>query len=78
MPFLLQFSGLIEAVGDGVDAANVGRKVMGVTRFGAYASQIHADIKYLRDVPDGWSFAEAAAFPVQVPYIYLHSNYNLH
>ena len=62
----LQFSGLIEAVGEGVDAENVGRKVMGVTRFGAYASQINVDINYLRDVPDGWSFAEGAAFPVQV------------
>ena len=44
----------------------MGRKVMGVTRFGAYASQINVDINYLRDIPDGWSFAEGAAFPVQV------------
>ena len=62
----LQFSGLIEAVGEGVDTENVGRKVMGVTRFGAYSSQINVDINYLLDVPDGWSFAEGAAFPVQV------------
>lgn len=61
----LEFAGSIEDVGEGVDEEHVGRKVMGVTRFGAYASHINADMKYLRAVPDGWSFAEAAAFPVQ-------------
>lgn len=61
----LEYAGLIQAVGEGVNEEQVGRKVMGVTRFGAYASHINANLKYLRDVPDGWSFAEAAAFSVQ-------------
>lgn len=63
---MLQYAGLIQAVGEGVNEEQVGRKVMGVTRFGAYASHINANLKYLRDVPDGWSFAEAASFSVQV------------
>jgi NADPH:quinone reductase-like Zn-dependent oxidoreductase len=42
-----------------------GDKVMGVTRFGGYDSHINADPDYLMSLPEGWSFAEGAAFPVQ-------------
>lgn len=42
-----------------------GDKVMGVTRFGGYDSHILADPDYLMGLPEGWSFAEGAAFPVQ-------------
>ena len=38
---------------------------MGVTRFGGYATAVNADLRYLRPIRTGWSFAEAAAFPVQ-------------
>ncbi|KAI5061206.1 hypothetical protein GOP47_0023711 [Adiantum capillus-veneris] len=61
----LEFAGLIEAVGVGVSEKQIGRKVFGITRFGAYASHINANLKYVQDVPEGWSFTEAAAFPVQ-------------
>lgn len=61
----LEFAGLIQAVGGGVSEEQIGRRVYGLTRFGAYASHVNADLRYLRDVPEGWSFAEAAAFPVQ-------------
>lgn len=42
-----------------------GQKVMGVTRFGGYDTHIVADPNYLFPIPDGWSFEEGAAFPVQ-------------
>ena len=38
---------------------------MGVTRFGGYATAINADLQYLRPIRAGWTFAEAAAYPVQ-------------
>ncbi|MBT1706391.1 zinc-binding dehydrogenase, partial [Chryseosolibacter indicus] len=42
-----------------------GQKVMGVTRFGGYDSHIVADPDYLFPLPEGWSYEEGAAFPVQ-------------
>jgi synaptic vesicle membrane protein VAT-1 len=46
-------------------AAQVGDRVMVLTRFGGYATALNADTRYLLPVPGEWSFAEAAAFPVQ-------------
>src|SRR5690606_1624263 len=40
-------------------------KVMRVTRFGGYDSHILADPDYLFLLPNGWSYDEGAAFPVQ-------------
>jgi alcohol dehydrogenase len=42
-----------------------GDRVIGLTRFGAYATAVNVDARYLRAVPAGWTFAEAAGFPVQ-------------
>lgn len=42
-----------------------GDRVIGLTRFGAYATAVNLDQRYLRPIPAEWSFAEAAAFPVQ-------------
>jgi alcohol dehydrogenase len=42
-----------------------GDRVIALTRFGGYATAINVDARYLRALPDGWSFAEGAAFPVQ-------------
>jgi len=73
----LEFSGTIEALGPAVRSAvasapaatdtafRVGDAVVGVTRFGGYVTAINADLRYLRAVRDGWTFAEAASFPVQ-------------
>ncbi|KAL7746536.1 hypothetical protein RI367_008063 [Sorochytrium milnesiophthora] len=52
----------------------VGEPVWGVTRFGALASLIDSDAKYIRKLPTGWSLQEAAAFPVQAITAY----YGLH
>lgn len=54
------------AVGENVDGLHEGDRVVGLTRFGAYASHINVAPKYLRPFPNNWSFTEAAAYPVQV------------
>jgi alcohol dehydrogenase len=38
---------------------------MVVTRFGGYATRLNVDARQLRPIPQGWSFAEGAAYPVQ-------------
>jgi NADPH:quinone reductase-like Zn-dependent oxidoreductase len=59
----LEFSG--EVLASDSDKIKVGEKVMGVTRFGGYDSHIVADPQYLFPLPEGWSYEEGAAFPVQ-------------
>jgi alcohol dehydrogenase len=63
----LEFAGVIEAFGPGADACALqpGGRVLGLTRFGGYATALNIDVRYLRPIPNGWDFAEAAAFPVQ-------------
>ncbi|KAJ7517995.1 hypothetical protein O6H91_21G049500 [Diphasiastrum complanatum] len=61
----LEFAGIVDAVGEGVDALSVGDRVLGLTRFGAYSSHINIPSKYVRSFPENWSFSEAASFPVQ-------------
>ena len=63
----LEFAGLVEALGPGTDACALhpGDRVFGVTRFGAYATALNIDLRYLRPSPADWDFVEAAAFPVQ-------------
>lgn len=67
-PFIpgLEYAGDILAVGEGVTQWKVGDKVMGVTRFGAYTSHLHIDARYVFALPHQWSYAEGAAFLVQV------------
>jgi NADPH:quinone reductase-like Zn-dependent oxidoreductase len=63
----LEFAGVVEALGPAADASPLqpGDRVFGLTRFGGYATGLNIDVRYLRPSPDGWDFAEAAAFPVQ-------------
>jgi alcohol dehydrogenase len=65
----LEFAGIVEAMGTtppGAEppAVRVGDPVVGVTRFGGFATAINADLRYVRPIRAGWGFAEAAAFPV--------------
>ncbi|MBT1690063.1 zinc-binding dehydrogenase [Fulvivirgaceae bacterium PWU37] len=64
-PFIpgLEFSG--DVLASDSDQFQVGQQVMGVTRFGGYDSHIVADPAYLFPLPEGWSYEEGAAFPVQ-------------
>jgi NADPH:quinone reductase-like Zn-dependent oxidoreductase len=64
----LEAAGVVTAVGEplpGRPAWSVGERVVVLTRFGGYATALNADGRYLAAVPAGWSFAEAAAWPVQ-------------
>ena len=61
----LEFAGTVEAVGEGATTVAPGNRVIGLTRFGAYATHINADARYLHPLPGGWSVADGAAFPVQ-------------
>lgn len=61
----LEYSGEIIAVGEEVKDWRVGDKVMGVTKFGGYASHINSHYRYVVPLPEGWSFAEGAGFLVQ-------------
>lgn len=61
----LEYCGVIKEVGAEVTDFKIGDKVMGVTRFGAYASHINIDQEYVTALPDSWSYEEGAAFLVQ-------------
>ncbi|MCB1173269.1 MAG: zinc-binding dehydrogenase [Leptospiraceae bacterium] len=60
----LEFAGEVVAVSGDVHF-RPGQLAMGVTRFGAYASMLDIDQRYLWPLPSGWSLAEGAAWPVQ-------------
>ena len=59
-----EVAGEIAAVGDGVDAARVGERVMAATRFGGYAEQVVVGADDAIALPDGVSFEQGAAIPV--------------
>lgn len=61
----LEFSGIVEALGDNVDKLKVGDRVMGVTKFGGYTTCLNHDHRYLTPIPADWSFEEGAAYLVQ-------------
>lgn len=71
----LELAGVVEALGPAASPAGSvdeprpavlpGDRVIGLTRFGAYASAVNLDVRHLLPIPPEWSFAEAAAFPVQ-------------
>jgi alcohol dehydrogenase len=52
----LEFSGVITQVSNDQNDFSVGDKVMGVTRFGGYATVIDSDPEYLTSLPQSWSF----------------------
>lgn len=56
--------GTVEAVGDGVDAAWIGRRVV-AELMGGYAEQAVAPEDALIAVPDGLAFEDAIALPIQ-------------
>ncbi|MFT6807502.1 MAG: NADPH:quinone reductase-like Zn-dependent oxidoreductase [Saprospiraceae bacterium] len=62
----LEYAGEITAVGDGVTNFKVGDKVMGVSRFGAYATHINIEYRYTVPLPEDWSYEEGAGYLVQV------------
>jgi NADPH:quinone reductase-like Zn-dependent oxidoreductase len=61
----LEFAGEVAGVGDGIDGWSLGDRVIGLTRFGGYATRLNIDARYLHRLPDTWTFADGAAFPAQ-------------
>ena len=65
----LEGAGVVEALGEPPPGRTtrfrVGDRVVVLTRFGGYATALNVDTRYLHPVPDGWSFEQAAAWPVQ-------------
>jgi NADPH:quinone reductase-like Zn-dependent oxidoreductase len=69
-----EFSGIVTALGAGVDDLAVGTAVFGVTRFNAYATQVVVPRPQVFIVPEKFSFEQAGGFPT----IYLTAYYALH
>ena len=62
----LEVSGIIINKGSQVsDAIPVGARVFGCTRFGGFTTKLNLDARYVRRLPDSWSFAEGASFLAQ-------------
>jgi putative PIG3 family NAD(P)H quinone oxidoreductase len=59
----LEYAGVVDAVGEQVDAWAVGDRVMGLVGGGAYAEYVVTDAREAIPIPAGLSFAEAAAIP---------------
>ena len=59
-----EVAGEIESVGDGVEDFAVGDRVMAGTRFGGYAELVSVPTDQVIELPDGFSFEQGAAFPV--------------
>lgn len=61
----LEYSGVVEAVGEGVTHLRTGDRIMGVTRFGAYTTHLNIDARYAIPMPADWDYPTGAAYPVQ-------------
>ncbi len=61
----LEYSGIVEAVGEGITHLHPGDRVMGVTRFGAYSTHLNIDARYAIPLPAAWDFNTGAAYLVQ-------------
>ncbi len=59
-----EVAGEVESVGAGVEAVSAGDRVIAGTRFGGHASMISVPEDQVFPLPDGWSFEQGAAFPV--------------
>src|SRR5271156_6673537 len=59
-----EVAGTIEAVGDGVDPARIGERVLAGTRFGGYAEIVNAAADDTVALPESMSFEQGAAVPV--------------
>jgi NADPH:quinone reductase-like Zn-dependent oxidoreductase len=61
----LEYSGIIIKKGIDVNNFQVGDKVMGAIRFGAYTTHLNIDQRYILKLPEAWTFEEGASFIVQ-------------
>jgi alcohol dehydrogenase len=63
----LECAGVLESVpaAGAARGLRVGDRVMVLTRFGAYASALNVDARFVLPLPPGWTAADGAAYPVQ-------------
>lgn len=66
-----EVAGTVAALGDGVEGHAVGDRVMAGVRFGGYASRVAANVKDVVGLPEGMSFEQGAAIPVNYVTAYL-------
>lgn len=59
-----EVAGEVDAVGDGVAAPAVGSRVLGLTHFGGHAEMVVVPALQAVPMPDGMTFEEGAALPV--------------
>jgi NADPH:quinone reductase-like Zn-dependent oxidoreductase len=59
-----EVAGEVESVGEGVEAHNVGDRVMAGTRFGGHAELVSVNAAQVFPLPQEMSFEQGAAFPV--------------
>ncbi len=62
----LEYAGTIVKVGSDVTSVQVGDRIMGVTRFGAYTTHLNIEETYVIPIPQGWTDEEASGYLVQV------------
>ena len=61
----LEYSGIVIKKGKNVLDHEIGMRVMGAIRFGAYTTHLNIDPRYIIKLPEDWSFEEGASFIVQ-------------
>ncbi len=61
----LEYSGYVHSVGKNVVKYKAGDRIIGVTRFGAYANFLDVNENYIYPLPHSWSFEEGAALIAQ-------------
>jgi NADPH:quinone reductase-like Zn-dependent oxidoreductase len=59
-----EVAGTVAEVGPGVDGVEVGQRVFSGTRFGGYAERVVIPASHAVPLPDGMSFEQATAIPV--------------
>ncbi|MET0369996.1 MAG: NADPH:quinone oxidoreductase family protein [Sphingobium sp.] len=72
LPFVpgSEFSGIVTAVGEGVDPARIGQRVLASAFGAAFAEESVVPAKLAHPIPDGMSFAEASVFRVSYATVY--------
>jgi len=60
----LEFSGVVIKKGGDVKDFNIGDKIIGLKRFGAYASHLNVETDYIFNLPNDWNFEEGTSLLV--------------
>ncbi len=58
-----EVAGVVTEVAPGVTRAKVGDRVIAVTLFGGYTSELNVHQDFVYGLPDAWTFEQGAAFP---------------